>query len=143
MRRFLVAVAAVFLLLSHHGISEAATRVEARVDLSDQRMHVYVNGVARYTWSVSTGRGRYRTPTGSWRPTFLSRHHRSRKYDNAPMPFSVFFYRGYAVHGTNQVSRLGRPASHGCVRLHPSNASTFFNLVQRYGRRNVRIVVQP
>jgi lipoprotein-anchoring transpeptidase ErfK/SrfK len=106
-------------------------------------MQVYVNGVRRYTWSVSTGRGRYRTPTGSWRPTFLSRNHRSSRYNNAPMPFSVFYHRGYAVHGTNQISRLGSPASHGCVRLHPNNASTFYNLVERHGRSNTRIVVQP
>jgi lipoprotein-anchoring transpeptidase ErfK/SrfK len=47
------------------------------------------------------------------------------------------------VHGTDQVSRLGQPASHGCVRLHPNNASTFFRLVQRYGRASTRITVLP
>ncbi len=122
--------------------AQAATGIEARVDLSEQSMQVYINGSRRYTWSVSTGRGRYRTPTGSWRPTFLSKNHRSSRYNNAPMPFSVFFYRGYAVHGTDQISRLGAPASHGCVRLHPNNASTFYDLVERYGSSSTRIVVE-
>lgn len=140
--RYVLALCAALFVLSAVP-SEAATRIEARVDISDQSMQVYVNGVRRYTWSVSTGRGRYRTPTGSWRPTFLSRNHRSSRYNNAPMPFSVFYHRGYAVHGTNQISRLGSPASHGCVRLHPNNASTFYNLVERHGRSNTRIVVQP
>jgi lipoprotein-anchoring transpeptidase ErfK/SrfK len=143
MRALLVA-ACVFWVVAVGGVEAAAApRVEARIDISEQRMRVYVNGVSRYTWAVSTGRGRYRTPTGTWRPTFLSRYHRSSRYDNAPMPFSVFFFRGYAVHGTDQVSRLGQPASHGCVRLHPNNASTFFRLVQRYGRASTRITVLP
>lgn len=121
----------------------AAAGVVAKVDLSQQRMHVYVNGARRYSWRVSTGRGRYRTPVGSFRPTFLKRMHYSTVYNYAPMPHSVFFYGGYAVHGTNQVRYLGRPASHGCVRLHPSNAARLYGLVRRYGRRNSRIVIRP
>ena len=65
----------------------------------------------------------------------------SRKYDNSPMPHSIFFYGGYAIHGTNHVKSLGRPASHGCIRLHPSNAQTLYQLVQAHGRRNTRIVL--
>lgn len=121
----------------------AAASVVAKVDLSQQRMHVYVNGARRYSWRVSTGRGRYRTPVGSFRPTYLRRMHYSTVYNYAPMPHSVFFYGGYAVHGTNQVRYLGRPASHGCVRLHPSNAARLYGLVKRYGRRNSRIVIRP
>lgn len=117
--------------------------VVAKIDLSQQKMRVYVNGVRRYTWKVSTGRGRYRTPTGSWRPTFLKRRHYSSKYNNAPMPYSVFFYGGYAVHGTNHVRRLGRPASHGCIRLRTGNAARLFSLVKRYGRKRSRIVIRP
>jgi lipoprotein-anchoring transpeptidase ErfK/SrfK len=66
----------------------------------------------------------------------------SRKYDMSPMPYSVFYYGGYAIHGTNYVKSLGRPASHGCVRLHTSNAREFYNLVRDVGRKNTRIVVQ-
>jgi len=141
MRYVLAVCGALFWFVSTPGVSQAG--VLAQVDLSQQKMNVYINGVRRYSWRVSTGRGRYRTPTGSWRPTFLKRMHYSTKYQNAPMPFSVFFYGGYAVHGTNHIKRLGRPASHGCVRLHPANAARLYSLVRRYGRRNSRIVVKP
>jgi lipoprotein-anchoring transpeptidase ErfK/SrfK len=50
----------------------------------------------------------------------------SRKYDNSPMPYSVFFRGGYAVHGTSYVKQLGRPASHGCVRLPHAFAAKLF-----------------
>lgn len=120
--------------------AEAAS-VVAKVDISSQRMRVYVNGRLRHTWKVSTGRGRYRTPRGSYRTKWLSRHHRSRKYNNAPMPYAIFFRGGYAVHGTYHTSALGRPASHGCVRLAPRNASRLFSLVRRNGLANSRVVI--
>jgi lipoprotein-anchoring transpeptidase ErfK/SrfK len=117
--------------------------VVAKVDLSQQSMNVYVNGSRRYSWRVSTGRGRYRTPVGSFRPTIMKKMHYSSIYNNAPMPYSVFFLGGYAVHGTNQTKYLGRPASHGCVRLHPSNAARLYSLIKRYGRGKSRIVIKP
>jgi lipoprotein-anchoring transpeptidase ErfK/SrfK len=88
---------------------------------------------------VSTARGGYVTPTGNFRPTRLERVWFSRKYDNSPMPNSVFFKGGYAIHGTQYVKSLGRPASHGCVRLHPDNARTLYNLVQSTGAKNTAI----
>ncbi|MEO8668359.1 MAG: L,D-transpeptidase [Bauldia sp.] len=113
----------------------------ARVDLSDQRMYVYVDERLVDVFKVSTARQGYITPTGRYRALWLSRNHRSRKYDWAPMPFSVFFNGGYAVHGTTDLKRLGRPASHGCVRLHPANAKAFFNLVKVSGKENTIITV--
>lgn len=130
-------IVAAFLAMPAH----ASPSVVAKVDLSEQRMHVYVGGVMRYTWPVSTGRGRYATPVGSWSAKWLSPNHRSKKYHNAPMPWSVFYNRGYAVHGTTEVRRLGAPASHGCIRLHPDNARIFFRLVQANGKSNTRIQV--
>jgi lipoprotein-anchoring transpeptidase ErfK/SrfK len=65
----------------------------------------------------------------------------SRKYDNAPMPNSVFFLGGYAVHGTPHIRSLGRPASHGCVRLHPENARTLYNLIADSGMGHARSVI--
>ncbi|WP_421723246.1 L,D-transpeptidase [Bauldia sp.] len=118
-----------------------AAKVEARIDLSSQRMYVKVNGVTKYKWAVSTGRAGYRTPTGTYRPKRLERSWYSRKYDNAPMPHSVFFHGGYAIHGTTAVRNLGRPASHGCVRLHPSNAAKLYSLIRKYGMGNSRVVV--
>src|SRR5690606_30818439 len=96
--------------------------VVAQINLSTQRMHVYVNGKPAYTWKVSTARPGYRTPTGTYKPYHLARHHYSTIYDGSPMPYSIFFYKGYAIHGSYETKHLGRPASHGCVRLHPSNA---------------------
>jgi len=121
----------------------SAATVEARVSLSNQRMYVSVNGVRKYTWAVSTGRSGYGTPTGSYRPQRLERSWYSRKYDNAPMPHSVFFRGGYAIHGTSAVSRLGSRASHGCVRLAPGNAATLYSLVSKYGMGNTRVVIAP
>ena len=118
-----------------------AATIVAKVDVSQQVMRVYVNGKRYYTWRVSTGRGRYRTPRGSYRPTFLKRMHYSSKYNNSPMPWSIFFKGGYAVHGTNYIKRLGRPASHGCIRLHPAAARELFNLVKR-NRGRSRIVIK-
>jgi lipoprotein-anchoring transpeptidase ErfK/SrfK len=113
----------------------------AKVDLSDQTMTVYIDDKVKYVFKVSTGRSGYGTPTGQWKAEWLSRNHRSRKYNWAPMPWSVFFFGGYAVHGTTEVRNLGRPASHGCVRLHPDNAKLFYQLVEATGKRNSQVAI--
>jgi len=115
--------------------------VTAKVDISEQRMKVFVNGVHKHTFKVSTAGKGYRTPTGTWRPYRMHKMWYSRKYDNAPMPHSIFYNGGYAVHATNAIKRLGRPASHGCIRLHPKNARKFFKLVLAAGRANTKITV--
>jgi len=117
----------------------AEARVDVTVDLSTQRMHVAVDGRPYATWRISSGRRGYFTPRGTYHPKWLKRMHYSRKYDNAPMPYSIFFRGGYAIHGTNVISRLGRPASHGCIRLHPRAAAQLFSLVKQHGRRNTII----
>ncbi|MCB1509916.1 MAG: L,D-transpeptidase [Hyphomicrobiaceae bacterium] len=118
---------------------KAFASIRVNVDISTQRMEVYVDGELRHTWRVSTGRGRYRTPTGSYRPTRLERRWFSRKYNSAPMPYAIFFRGGYAIHGSYQTRRLGRPASHGCVRLSTGNAARLFRLVRQYGPSSTRI----
>jgi lipoprotein-anchoring transpeptidase ErfK/SrfK len=123
-------------------VSEApGPSLSARISLSDQEMYVYVGDTLVDTFKISSGRRGYGTPTGKYKALWLSRNHRSRKYDWAPMPWSVFFNGGYAIHGTTDLKRLGRPASHGCIRLHPDNARTFFKLVVASGRDNTSIVV--
>lgn len=117
-------------------------KVVAKIDISSQKMRVYVNGKARYSWPVSTARRGYRTPIGSFRPTRMYRKYYSRKYNNSPMPNSIFFRGGYAIHGTGAIKSLGRPASHGCIRLHPANARALFNLVRSHGPRNTSIRIQ-
>ncbi len=117
----------------------ANAKILAHIDISQQRLHLYVNGAKRNSWPVSTARRGYRTPIGTFRPYWLHRHHYSSIYRGSPMPWAVFFRGGYAIHGTNVTRRLGTPASHGCIRLHPANAAVLFNLIARHGMGNTRI----
>jgi lipoprotein-anchoring transpeptidase ErfK/SrfK len=117
-------------------------KVMVRVDISSQTMTVLVHGKVTYVWKVSTARRGYATPTGFWTPYRMHVMWRSRKYDNAPMPHSIFFHEGFAIHATPYVARLGTPASHGCVRLHPENAKTLFTLVRQYGPSAVRVSIE-
>jgi lipoprotein-anchoring transpeptidase ErfK/SrfK len=119
----------------------ALARVVVQIDKSSQRMSVSVDGAPRYSWPVSTGRRGYGTPSGTFHPQMMARRWFSKKYYNSPMPHSIFFYYGYAIHGTTDLGRLGGPASHGCVRLHPSHAAALYALVERNGRGNTRIEI--
>ena len=118
----------------------ARAEIVVTVDKAKQRMFVMVDGEHRYTWPVSTGLGN--TPSGSYRPQVLSRNHRSTLFNNAPMPYAIFYSGHYAIHGTTAVAQLGSRASKGCVRLHPSNAAALFALVQQHGPANTRILIQ-
>jgi len=122
------------------GLSAAQADVVIRVDKSAQHLSVSVDGAPRYEWPVSTARWGYETPNGTYRPQRLEKIWYSRKYEMSPMPHSIFFDGGYAIHGSYEVSRLGRPAAHGCIRLSPSHAATLFALVQGH-RAETRIVV--
>ena len=122
-------------------LTPARADVVVQIDKSSQRMAVSVDGMTRYSWPVSTGRGGYGTPSGTFQPQMMARRWYSRKYYNSPMPHSIFFYHGFAIHGTYELSRLGGPASHGCVRLHPDNAADFYQLVQTFGPTNTSIVI--
>ncbi|HWG05527.1 MAG TPA: L,D-transpeptidase [Beijerinckiaceae bacterium] len=106
--------------------------VSIHVDLSAQRMTVHADGQT-YEWPVSTAREGYVTPRGTYRPTSLQLMHYSSKYENSPMPHSIFFRGGYAIHGTYETAHLGRAASHGCVRLSPANATLLYGLVKAEG----------
>jgi lipoprotein-anchoring transpeptidase ErfK/SrfK len=140
MRAVLKLAVAVWLVI--FGVATAAAgQLVAKVDVSSQTMTVSYRGEILHKWKVSTGRKDFDTPRGAWRPQRMAVEYYSRKYDNAPMPYAVFFTGGYAVHGTNKVKALGRPASHGCVRLKTGNAATFYSLVQQVGRKNTRIIV--
>jgi lipoprotein-anchoring transpeptidase ErfK/SrfK len=120
----------------------ADAAIVVQIDRAAQRMAVIVDGAARYNWRVSTARRGYITPPGTYHPEMLARRWFSRKYYNSPMPHSIFFYGGFAIHGSYEISHLGRPASHGCVRLDPSNAAILFGLVQREGAAATTIVIQ-
>jgi hypothetical protein len=123
----LLSIAAFFASL---GFAYATASIH--VDLSSQTMHVESSS-GSYSWPVSTARAGYSTPRGSYAPTGMERMHYSRKYHMSPMPYSIFFRGGYAIHGTSAVGALGRPASHGCVRLAPGNAKRLYDIVQAEG----------
>lgn len=112
------------------------------VDKGSQRMSVSVDGEQVHDWPVSTGMRGYRTPEGKFKPFRMEADHRSKEWDDAPMPNSIFFTdRGHAIHGSGHVGRLGTPASHGCVRLRPANAATLFSLVKAEGMARTRVVI--
>jgi lipoprotein-anchoring transpeptidase ErfK/SrfK len=119
----------------------ARAEVDIVIDVSEQRMYVETP-IDYYEWDVSTGRKGYSTPRGIYQPYLLKPMHYSSKYENAPMPNSIFFHGGYAIHATEAINNLGRPASHGCVRLHPQNARWLYQIVKEYGKENVFIIVQ-
>jgi lipoprotein-anchoring transpeptidase ErfK/SrfK len=121
--------------------TQAWADVVAHIYLWTQSMTVSVDGVDRSRWPVSTARFGYVTPVGQYHPIRLERVWYSTIYDNAPMPYAVFFLGGYAIHGTNETSRIGRRASHGCVRLDTANAATLYSLVQAHGYGKTSIVI--
>ena len=115
--------------------------LHAYIDLTAQRMTVKSGGQTLHHWAISSGRTGHETPRGKFTPAWTAKMWHSRKYNMAPMPYSVFFNGGIATHGTNAVKRLGRPASHGCIRLTTPNARKFYQLVHRHGKKRTRIVV--
>lgn len=120
----------------------SAERLIAKVDLSKQTMIVTLDDEIIYNWLVSSGRKGFETPTGEWNAVRKYKMYYSKTYDNAPMPFAVFFFDGYAVHGTTAVKMLGRPASHGCVRLLTKNAKLFNELVEEVGMSETKVIIE-
>ena len=120
----------------------AQAKVAITVDKDAQQMTVAVDGVERYRWPVSSGLPSYETPNGSFRAFRMEEDHYSKEFDDAPMPHAIFFTKvGHAIHGTDSESRLGSPASHGCVRLSRANASTLYALVQADGVLNTTVTL--
>jgi lipoprotein-anchoring transpeptidase ErfK/SrfK len=118
------------------------SQILVNIDKSTQEMTVFVDGVERHTWPVSTGTRGYATPSGQYTASSMNEIWYSKQWDDAPMPHSIFFTkRGHAIHATTEVKRLGRPASHGCVRLAPQNAKTLFYLVKAAGLENTQVVL--
>jgi hypothetical protein len=138
MRSLVVALAG----LVFAACTSAQAKVAITVDKDAQQMTVAVDGVERYHWPVSSGLPSYETPNGSFRAFRMEEDHYSKEFDDAPMPHSIFFTKiGHAIHGTDFESRLGSPASHGCVRLSKANASTLYALVQAEGVLNTTVTL--
>ena len=121
---------------------QPGSKILVNIDKSTQEMTVFVDGMERYSWKVSTGRGQYDTPTGTFTPTSMNEIWYSKQWDNSPMPHAIFFMKdGHAIHGTHEVKNLGKPASHGCVRLAPENAATLYAMVEKTGMENTQVVL--
>ena len=139
MRGRLFAVAIVLFVALVPGAASANVQVE--IDVGSQTMEVYVDGDLRHTWKASTGRDGFETPGGEFSVKRMEEEWYSKEYDVAPMPHAIFFSGGFAIHGTYETKRLGRAASHGCVRLAPGNAARLYGLVERYGASRTHISI--
>ena len=113
----------------------------AEIDLTKQRIMVSEDGDLKYTWPISSGAEEFPTPRGTFHPQWVAKMWYSKKYDNAPMPNAVFINGGVAIHATYATGMLGRPASHGCIRLAPANAATFYNLVNKHGLKMTKVSI--
>jgi lipoprotein-anchoring transpeptidase ErfK/SrfK len=120
----------------------SGSKVVINIDKSTQQMTVFVDGIERYEWPVSTGRAGYSTPSGTYTPTSMNEMWYSKQWDNSPMPHAIFFMKdGHAIHGTHEVRNLGKPASHGCVRISPADAAILYDLVKEKGMKNTQVAL--
>jgi lipoprotein-anchoring transpeptidase ErfK/SrfK len=124
------------------GIKKAGSAILINIDKTNQKMMVFLDGVEKYDWPVSTGKAGYSTPSGTYTATSMNEIWYSKQWDNAPMPHSIFFMKdGHAIHGSYEVKNLGTPVSHGCVRISPENAGKLYALVAKNGLQNTRVVL--
>ena len=122
--------------------AQSGSQILINIDKSRQQMTVLVDGIEKYSWPVSTGKYGYSTPSGTFTPTSMNEVWYSKQWDNAPMPHSIFFLKdGHAIHGSHEVKSLGKPLSHGCVRISPDNAAILYDLVKTNGMENTKVVL--
>ena len=111
----------------------AGPKVIVSVNLTTQRMHVQFPDGSEETWLISSGRPGYDTPGGKYKPQWIDPDHVSKQYQDAPMPYAVFFdLKGHAFHGSDQ-KKFGVAQSHGCVRLPTEDAKKLFEAVKVSG----------
>jgi lipoprotein-anchoring transpeptidase ErfK/SrfK len=122
--------------------SPVPSSILINIDKTKQQMTVFLDGVESYNWPVSTGKAGYSTPSGTFTALSMNEVWYSKEWDNAPMPHAIFFMKdGHAIHGSYEVKHLGKPASHGCVRISPQNATTLYSLVEKTGLKNTQVVL--
>src|SRR6516165_5239286 len=127
---------------SNPGTKKAGSIVLISVNKTNQEMTVSLDGIEKYHWPVSTGRAGYSTPSGTYIASSMNEIWYSKQWDNSPMPHSIFFMKdGHAIHGTYEGTNLGKPASHGCVRISLENATTLYALVKENGLDNTQVVL--
>ena len=139
LKSFLAAIA----IVAFTAGAATAAKINVVVSKTSQKMTVKIDGKTKYVWLVSTGAGKFKTPSGKFKPFRMEAEHFSKEWDDAPMPNSIFFTgQGHAIHGSFHTKRLGTAASHGCVRLAPANAATLFGLVTKNGINNTTIEIK-
>ena len=127
---------------SNPGPKKTGSAILININKAKQKMTVFVDGIEKYHWPVSTGRAGYSTPSGTYTATSMNEIWYSKEWDNSPMPHSIFFIKdGHAIHGSYEVKNLGKPVSHGCVRISPENATTLYALVKQNGLANTQVVL--
>ena len=127
---------------SNPGTKKAGSAVLININKAKQEMTVFLDGIEKYHWSVSTGRAGYSTPSGTYTATSMNEIWYSKQWDNSPMPHSIFFMKdGHAIHGSYEVKNLGKAVSHGCVRISAENATTLYALVKANGMENTQVVL--
>src|SRR6516165_11339895 len=78
---------------SNPGTKKAASAVLINIDKTKQEMTVFLDGIEKYHWPVSTGRAGYSTPSGTYTATSMNEIWYSKQWDNSPMPHSIFFMK--------------------------------------------------
>ena len=127
---------------SNRGPKKTGSAILININKAKQKMTVFVDGIEKYHWPVSTGRAGYSTPSGTYTATSMNEIWYSKEWDNSPMPHSIFFIKdGHAIHGSYEVKNLGKPVSHGCVRIAPENATVLYALVKTNGLDNTQVVL--
>jgi lipoprotein-anchoring transpeptidase ErfK/SrfK len=123
-------------------VPDESPSIVVTISVPRQEMRVVVDGVEQYVWPVSTGRdGVAITPAGTFKVQSMHVITYSRLFNNAPMPYAIFYDGHYAIHGTLAIHLLGRTASMGCTRLHPDNAKILFEMVKARGAKSLKVVV--
>ena len=128
----------------------SSCEVWANINITEQKMDLYIKGVLTNSWQVSTGKVGFETPAFDQNPN-------GRIYDNytsilypggdynglGNMPYAVFISGGYAIHGTPESNwaQLGTPVTGGCIGLHPDHAFIFNRLIRANGIRATWITV--
>jgi hypothetical protein len=128
-----------------------ACPVWLEITLAQQKANLYIDGDMQSSWPISSGKRGYTTPSFDKNPngriydSYTSSAYPGGDYQGlGNMPYAVFISGGYAIHGTlkSNWSQLGKPASHGCLRLHPDNAFIFNRLVRSLGVGSVWITIE-
>ncbi len=126
-------------------------KVWAKISKSKQMLFLFVDGALVDSFKVSTGDTKHETPTFDVRPSGpIFKKYTSKKFPGGNykglgnMPYVVFINGGFAIHGTTtgNIPRLGKKASHGCIRLHPDHGKLFFELIKETGLSNAWITIQ-